>query len=275
MGLRTAVCDSERLDITSRRSHSVDVLSEPLRGTAAKTLIRAILQRGSVSYSAHAREELAKDKLTIEDAANILRCGIVDPGEIVNGTWRYPVDVRRCRVPFRARVKNYYRMEASNMNCFECGCEMTSRRETYQYAESGLPNVVLGNVEVRRCRCGENEVVLQSLDSLHRTIALAIIRKRPRLTGTEVRFLRKHLGWSGVAFAKHMGVTPECVSRWETGHDPIGPTADRLLRLMVAQRQPAIDYSVDELCELTDTPIPISLRVVPMNGAWGLAPAAS
>ena len=41
-------------------------------------------------------------------------------------------------------------------------------------------------------------------------------RKKRRLAPEEIKFLRKSLGWAGVDFAKHMGATPETVSRWET-----------------------------------------------------------
>src|SRR5260370_42646785 len=48
------------------------------------------------------------------------------------------------------------------MKC-ECGTEMKSRKENYRYTESGLDNVILLGVEVRRCpSCGLSEVVLSS-----------------------------------------------------------------------------------------------------------------
>src|SRR5215203_2238863 len=98
--------------------------------------------------------------------------------------------------------------------CRTCGkTEMTARTETYLYTESGLPNVVLVGVEVRRCSsCGHHELVLPRIAELHRTITHAIIRKPFRLSGLEVRYLRKYLGWSGVDFARHVGVDPSTVS---------------------------------------------------------------
>jgi len=94
-------------------------------------------------------------------------------------------------------------------------------------------------VEVDRCpKCGAVEIVIPRIEELHRALALAILRKRGRLAAPEVRFLRKYLGWSGADFAKHMGVDAATVSRWENEEQPMGPVADRLLRLMVVTREP-------------------------------------
>lgn len=133
------------------------------------------------------------------------------------------------------------------MKCAECGSAMKVARENVKYdGMMGLP-VVLANVEVRRCaRCGEYEVVIPRLEELLGVLAGAVIRKPTRLTGDEVRFLRKYLGWSGADFARHMGTQPETVSRWEHGA-VIGPQADRLLRLMVATVRPVAEYPLDRL----------------------------
>lgn len=133
------------------------------------------------------------------------------------------------------------------MKCRECGGELSTARETVKYDASGLP-VTLVNVDVRRCRgCGDWQLVLPRLEELHRVIAMAVIRKPTPLVGAEIRFLRKHMGWSGADFAKHMGCSAETVSRWENDRLAMGSTADRLLRTMVALAERATDYSLDVL----------------------------
>ena len=42
-----------------------------------------------------------------------------------------------------------------------------------------------------------------------------------------------------------MAVQAETVSRSETGNQKMGPVADRLLRLLVANREPAMSYPID------------------------------
>ena len=68
---------------------------EPLDPAAAKVLIRAILDAGTVAFSRHALEELRKDDLTTVDAVNALRAGLVGPAELERGTWRFPVRTAR------------------------------------------------------------------------------------------------------------------------------------------------------------------------------------
>ena len=70
-------------------------MREPLEPAAAKALIRTILEAGTVAFSRHALDELRKDDLTTVDAVNALRGGIVGPGELERGTWRYRVRTAR------------------------------------------------------------------------------------------------------------------------------------------------------------------------------------
>jgi transcriptional regulator with XRE-family HTH domain len=95
-----------------------------------------------------------------------------------------------------------------------------------------------------------------------------VIGKHARLTAAEVRYLRKYLGWSGADFARHMGVTPESVSRWENDREQMSAVGDRLLRLMVATKAPVSAYPLDTLAELTDDAVPLRLRVEAARGGW-------
>lgn len=137
------------------------------------------------------------------------------------------------------------------MKCTECGSPMKTQKENYRYSECGLKNVTLVGIEVSRCaRCGNYEVSIPHIEELHRLIARVLIEKATRLTGEEIRFLRKSLGWSGADFAKHIGVAEETVSRWENSSAPIGPQADRLLRLMVAQGRLTTSYPTERLSQI-------------------------
>ena len=129
------------------------------------------------------------------------------------------------------------------MLCLVCGASIETHRENYRYAASGLPHVTLQQIEVSRCPvCGETEVAIPHIETLHRAIAAVLIAETCPTRSEEIRYLRKYLGWSGVDFAAHMGVTPETVSRWERGTTPMGGQADRLLRLLVVNLTQAQDY---------------------------------
>jgi hypothetical protein len=65
------------------------VLPDPLSPPEAKRLIIEILRTGTVSFSSHARQEMAKDGLTAVEVVNVLRGGVVEPPEWEHGSWRY------------------------------------------------------------------------------------------------------------------------------------------------------------------------------------------
>lgn len=130
------------------------------------------------------------------------------------------------------------------MTCLECGKgTMHVKREKVAADQMlGLPGTWL-LTNVARCdACGAYEVEIPNMEGLHRVVGRWLIAKPQRLVGVEIRFLRKLLGWSGVDFAAHMGTQPETVSRWENDSTPIGPQADRLLRMMARTLDPVADY---------------------------------
>ena len=106
-------------------------------------------------------------------------------------------------------------------------------KKGYRYTESGLTNVWLVNgYTMRKTKYGEG-VSIRDVDGLHRALARALSNK-PRLTGTEVRFLRKEMGLSQRGLGELLGVTDQAVALWERkGWLP--KTADRLLRLIYVE----------------------------------------
>lgn len=74
-------------------------MQEPLRPEAAKRLLREILDSGIVTYAIpHALERLRQRGISLIDCENVLRGGVVDPGEWENGVWRYRVRTQRLAV---------------------------------------------------------------------------------------------------------------------------------------------------------------------------------
>ena len=103
----------------------------------------------------------------------------------------------------------------------------------YRYTESGLTNVWLANgFTIRKTKHGDG-VSIHDMDGLHRALARALSNK-PRLTGTEVRFLRKEMGLSQRGLGELLGVTDQAVSLWER-KGQLPKTADRLLRLIYVE----------------------------------------
>lgn len=132
-----------------------------------------------------------------------------------------------------------------------------------------LPSVVARGLKVTRCEaCGAEAVSIPRLEELHRVVAMALVRKPGRLTGAEVRYLRKWLGWSGQDLARRFDLTKEHVSRIENGHNPISGVADRLIRLLVVTKPPTMAYSPEELLEVGDADEPLRIGVQSTGRDW-------
>lgn len=69
-------------------------MSQPLRPDQIKRLLARVLVSGRVTYSGHARQEMAADGLEITGIASVLRGGWSDEAEFENGEWRYRVHTR-------------------------------------------------------------------------------------------------------------------------------------------------------------------------------------
>lgn len=153
------------------------------------------------------------------------------------------------------------------MKCDDCGSSMkVDRKAVRRYVTGGLPHVELHGVEVRQCEaCGNEELAIPRIGQLHRLLANTFVRQARMLAPIEIRFLRKHVGLSTGDFAEIMGVSRETVSRWETGANAMGATADRLLRLVVISHEPTESYAVEDLLRsLNDVPVPEQLSSVSM-----------
>ena len=85
-------------------------MKEPLDPSTAHRLARSILKDGIVSYSTHAQEEMAKDDLSALDCVNVIRGGVVEPGEFSGRSWRYRIRTNRIVVIIAFRAKSELRV---------------------------------------------------------------------------------------------------------------------------------------------------------------------
>lgn len=103
----------------------------------------------------------------------------------------------------------------------------------YHYTESGLQNVWLRNGYTKHETDYGEGVSIRDVDGLHRAIGLSLAR-RPRLTGTQLRFLRKEMGMSQHVFAQLIGTSEQTISLWERrGH--MTKVADRMTKLIYVE----------------------------------------
>ncbi|WP_041682663.1 helix-turn-helix domain-containing protein [Pusillimonas sp. T7-7] len=124
----------------------------------------------------------------------------------------------------------------------------------YHYTESGLRNVWLANGYKIRNVGGEEAVAIHDVDELHRTIGRNLARKS-RLTGAELRFLRKEMGLSQNRLAEMFGSSEQTVSLWERrGRMPVG--YGRLMRAFYLEY---VDGNV-KLQEMIERLVDLDLR---------------
>jgi hypothetical protein len=73
-------------------------VDEPLIPSEVKRLARECLEAGTFVLSDHAADRLRERGLDVQDVMNVLRGGVPQPGEFVEGTWRYPILTSRMGV---------------------------------------------------------------------------------------------------------------------------------------------------------------------------------
>ena len=99
--------------------------------------------------------------------------------------------------------------------CADCGEPMNAETRNYRYTESGLSNVILKGVEIAECpKCDNSEVTIPRMAKLHRALAHAITNSPARITGEQLRFLRKYLGMSGDQLGEYLHTDKTKISKW-------------------------------------------------------------
>ncbi len=102
----------------------------------------------------------------------------------------------------------------------------------YHFKGSGLPNVYLLNgVRIERDADYGDLVTIDHLPELFMAIAFSLVSKPGRLTGAEMRFLRKRMEMTQAALAAELWVSEQTVANYEKGKTEVGP-ADRALRFL-------------------------------------------
>jgi len=170
------------------------------------------------------------------------------------------------------------------VRCEACGKALSARVTTlkspYQYRISGLENVYLAGITVYLCgKCGSESPIVPRIQELHSLIARDLTRKRSRLAGRELRFLRTNAGFPARQFAALLGITPEHLSRIENGKTrQLGNTADKLARFISATKadRENVHQELMKMAEsfLTKKPIPAPRHptfLVGEEGHWRAA----
>ena len=109
--------------------------------------------------------------------------------------------------------------------------KLATAEEPFHFLDSGLSNVYLVGIKYFVCECGNVVAEIPAVKQLMQLIARDVVLSRRRLTGPELRFLRKRLGKKASEYCKYLGVGPETLSRAESGKMPISMQSQMLARL--------------------------------------------
>lgn len=123
----------------------------------------------------------------------------------------------------------------------------------------GLLVKILNAVVVQRCSaCGEESIGIPDIQGLAKAAAMARAQIPQRLTGKEVRFLRRALDMKQKEFAEAMDLSAEHVSRWENNHNGIGAASEKLVRHNVCALLSggACEYDAKAIANMVFLPYP-------------------
>lgn len=148
------------------------------------------------------------------------------------------------------------------------------KQDLFHYTSCGLRNVYLRNgYTVKRTAYGR-AVAIQDVEGLHRVIGMQLAKNKPRLSGADIRFLRKELDMSQSLLARSLGVGETSVRNWESGRGKIGKPAERLLRLLYqdfAEGKPPVRELVERISQLNRDLHARKLEFEETRGGWRAA----
>ena len=143
------------------------------------------------------------------------------------------------------------------MTCTRCGASRFRTETIKEYEDDGLIGlpgvVVLDAAQKYICEeCGEEGgISIPDEAGLEVAVMVARIGIMVKLTGEEVRFLRKGLGLTAKQLAESLQVAEETVSRWENDKLVMSPQTEKVLRLMAGRLHskdaPGIGFDEDAI----------------------------
>lgn len=123
-----------------------------------------------------------------------------------------------------------------------------TKKKTFLYEAFGFP-IKLINVPMKKV-VGE-WVIDVDFPTLEKMALRLIIHKRAPLTGAELRFIRKYLGFTTAEFGKLLGVTHVAIVKWESNKTRPPIPADIYVRLYVIDQLNVKDKEFRTLFEET------------------------
>lgn len=164
----------------------------------------------------------------------------------------------------------------ADLNCSHDKAGEARQQHLLHYEDDlmGIPVVLINAVQQKVCEeCQEVlSTIIPDLEGLRAAMAVTRVNDPLKLNGREVNFLRKALGFSGKELAGRMEVSAGTVSRWENDKELMGPTSEKLLRLivggMLADKAPALDFDPSEIVDMRIQSVRLQEKLTPIRLEW-------
>lgn len=163
-----------------------------------------------------------------------------------------------------------------NTICTECG----GHYEEWIMPEhledvGGIEARLLNTVRVRRCaNCNDEMRMIPDMRGLVRAVAMARALVPIRLSGGDLKLMRRALDMSQKDFAKAMDVAPETMSRWEAGAKGVGGFSEKLVRhnvcALLSDDVPAIEYDAASIARMVVRDLPSGEKLPPITVEYAL-----
>ena len=143
----------------------------------------------------------------------------------------------------------------------------------YHYRECGLRNVWLTNGFDQHETAYGPGIAIHDLPGLHRAIGRGLISKGGRMTGNELRFLRREMALSQAKLATLLGNEAQTVALWEKrGGQP--KIADRFIRALWREQDEGnaqIRDMIERLADMDEAEGNARIVVEQDDGEWRVA----
>lgn len=149
-------------------------------------------------------------------------------------------------------------MEANMGMSNSCSHAKVSRKRVPEHLtrDFGITLSLVNAVDQEVCEeCGKTlRINIPNPVGLVAAAAIYRVKLPQKLTGGEIRFVRKALKWSAKKLAEVLDASAESVSRWENDKLVMGPSMEKLFRILtgisLADRAPAISFDPEEVIDM-------------------------
>lgn len=126
--------------------------------------------------------------------------------------------------------------------------------DRYEDELMGIPVIIENAVVEYTDADGEKSYAIPDEPQLIASMAVARALMPKKLTGKEIRFMRKAMGLTQKEFADKMEIDPATASRWESDGQALGGFAEKVLRYLVCttltERAPGVVFDPKMIADL-------------------------